>query len=793
MEYGDIAIIGMSGCFPKAENIEQFRFNLEKKRDCVGTIPEKRKKLLGFDGKQYMECGYLEHIEYFDEEFFGISGKEADYMSPEQKIILELAAEAILNAGYSLKEFEGTNCGVFLSSSENEYEGLLSRQTGPTRLGSLRSILSGRVAYQFDLRGPNVMYDTGCSSSLVALHEACVKLMTSEIDYALVGGISISLNIPEIQNGDYDVLGLCSNSFRSKSFDADADGVAIGEGGGCILLKRQAKAMEDKDEILATIHHGAINGDGKRSTSVTMPSVDGQKEVMLSAWKNMNLENLTDIEAHGIGTSIGDSIEANSIIANLEVMGIEHKVRLSSVKSNIGHLGYSAGISSIIKAVLELKNNITYPIVHYQKANPLIAFEKSMLEPVTDAVYWQPDSVRAVGIDSFGLGGTNAHVVLEKYIEKEKREEEELAFPILKISARSEASFHGYVERLRDYIEQEHVDLNSLIYTLNTGRDDYEKRMAFVVRDYEDLLDKLEMMSAYKKAKKYKIVFVMKLEEKQQVKEDVLKKGLPGIGLLDRGISAETDIDYKLAMYQFCTEIGIKPDLVLADSQCSTMIQYAKGKADLNQLKKEIQKPMDGDYTKVLQLIQNLDEKDNYFILDFGSSKQLTTAHFGSHIKIFELNAIQSFYKFLTVYYNNGYQLNWGKLYAGQVYQKVTLPGYCFQKTEHWAQIKPRESQELTSKERLEAVKTEEPTSNQMLESIMKTLQDIWKELFGFGGEIDIDEDFFDLGGNSLLIQKMSILINNQFQIEFDAYEVYENETIEKLSKKIIETMDIQQ
>ena len=824
MKYGNIAIIGMSGRFPKSENLEKFHYNLVNKVDCVGKVPPRRKELLKLGEKEYIECGFLDDIEYFDNEYFGIPGKEADFMSPEQRIILELVAETILNAGYSLQSFKGINCGVFLTSSENEYEGLLSKQTAPTRLGSLRSILSGRVAYQFDLRGPNILYDTGCSSSLVALHEACVKLMVEEIDYALVGGISISLDIPEVKKNEYDALGLCSKSFRSKSFDEDADGVAIGEGGGCILLKRFDIAMRDSDPIIAIIECGAINGDGGRSSSVTMPSVIGQKEVMVSAWKDVDLSKLTDIEAHGIGTSIGDSIEAQSIIENMKEIGINQILRLSSVKSNIGHLGYSAGASSIIKVLLELKYNVTYPIVHFNKGNPLIGFEKSNLRPVTTSIHWNPTAQRAIGIDSFGLGGTNAHIVIEKFIEPKEEDNYKLGMRLFKISARSEASFFAYLEKLKDYINDSEVNLNSLLYTLNVGRDDYDFRRLIVIQDSSDLMEKLDLLSPYKKMKRHKVVFCMKLEANLEMDWTNLKEGLPGIATENTQLSDNTDAEYKLKMYQFCTEIGIKADLVLADIQSKAIINYYNHTIDAEKLYDELDQPINSDYTKVIELLKSFHEDEEYLVLDFGFSKILKNTKLGKNIKVFELASINDFYRFLTIYYNNGNSIDWLKVYGEKHYHKISLPGYCFDKIHHWAEIRVRspessiqersdyqeqggvQIQNTYKNQRVYQEQEEQDQSNQekrnlinsegnknqkefifSTNEIIYSLQEIWKKIFGFDGDIDAEEDFFDLGGNSLLIQKMSIEINNRFHIEFDAYEVYENETIKKLSVKILE------
>ena len=784
MKYNDIAVIGVSGRFPKSENIEEFHYNLYNKIDCVGKMPSHRMELLNLkNSDEYMECGYLEDIEYFDNDFFGIPNKEADYMSPEQRIMLELTAETILSAGYSLKSFRGSNCGVFISSSESEYESLLTKKNAPTRLGSLNSVLSGRIAYQFDLRGPNIFYDTGCSSSLVAVHEACSKLMTGEIDFAIVGGISISLKIPRIQADDYDALGLCSRSFRSRSFDKNADGVAIGEGGGCILLKRLEAARADKDFIWAIIKSGAINSDGGRCSSVTMPSVYGQKEVMLLAWKDIDLSNLTSIEAHGIGTSIGDSIEAQSIIENMNELGIKHKIRLGSVKSNIGHLGYSAGISSIIKALLELKYNITYPIVHFKEGNPLIGFEKTSLMPVKDIVHWDSQIKRSIGIDSFGLGGTNAHIVIEKYIQDIEKEDEVLRGKVLKISAKSETSFYAYIEKIHEFISScDNVNISNLIYTLNIGRDDYQYRRMVKIKSKEDLLEKLELLSPYKKEKEYKVMFCMKMERSQDETKYAKNVG----NTSNDNEKLLYDADFKEKMYRFCKDIGIEVDLVLADNQSKAIINYCEGKIDEGLLRKALLQPINEDYSKVIKFLKETSE--NYLVLNFGNLGLLKNLDVGKNIKIYEIGAIGEFDNFLIAYYNNGKNINWENFYERKKFQKIAVQGYCFDKISHWAnmkQIKEENSTDILD-ESIES-HCKEKSADITIGKITNALQEIWKSIFGFTEEIGCQEDFFELGGNSLLVQNMSKQINDTFKIDFDAYEVYENETIEKLAVKIFE------
>lgn len=244
----NIAVIGISGVYPGAENLEQLHDNLLNRKDSIRKVPPSRRELLGLDPEfEYQEIGFLEEIENFDHGFFHISSKEADNMSPEQRIALEMAVKAVLDAGYSLKEFRGTNCGVFVSSQDNDYYSMLSEKSGLAWIGSLKSMLAGKISYHLDIHGPSMVIDTGCSSGLVCIDDACRRLENGEIDYALVGGITIYLKFG-VKNTDGDLLGIEAGNGRCKPFDATADGIGVGEGGGFLLLKRLSDAEADLDQ-----------------------------------------------------------------------------------------------------------------------------------------------------------------------------------------------------------------------------------------------------------------------------------------------------------------------------------------------------------------------------------------------------------------------------------------------------------------------------------------------------------------------------------------------------------------
>ncbi|WP_294373966.1 condensation domain-containing protein [uncultured Clostridium sp.] len=798
--YSDIAIIGMSGKFPKGETLEQFHKNLLNKTDCISKISDTRRELCGLDKeKEYQQLGYIENIEYFDNEFFNIAKKEAENMSPEQRLCLELAAQTILDAGYSLKSFRGTNCAVIASCTDNEYEQITGQATGLSFIGSLKSMLSGKIAYYLDLHGPNIIIDTGCSSTLVGIHEACMKLITGECDYSLVGGMAINLIIPESEDKSNDALGIGSKNSRCKSFDDDADGTAVGEGGGFVLLKRLEDAKRDNDNIYAVIKGSAINGDGVRCSSATTPSVEGQKEAMIKAWKagNVKPEEFTGIEAHGTGTKIGDPIEVESITESIrEYTDKKSYVTLGSVKSNIGHLGFTAGIASVIKVLLEFNHNVSYPICNFNTPNRLIKFEETPLVPVKETVCWKDDDKRLVGINSFGLSGTNAHIVLEKYNQKLSSGNLDETNRIVKISARSSEAFEKYALQLRKYIKGRD-DINDIVYTMNIGRDDYKYRRILRIKDLEDLYDKLEIVSYARENEKSKIIFLISNEmECESInvtslknKYDIFKRNYECYETVSKENSA---IDYKAALYMLLNNLGIEADYIFADDFGKAMINMVKEKISYEEVADIAckEKVNSINKEKCIEQLEKLSRDNKILVINFGSSS--LDIEDSDRIREFVIRDCKSMDDLIISLYNQGFNIEWNKYYEKSNYKRISIPTYCFDKVKHWLKVEKVHSvkevvKDISKNEEAEFNKVYDEKENLDEKNVKEELVSIWQDVLGYDDEIDYDESFFDLGGNSLLITMLTDDIEEKFNVSIDVAMIYDYSTINEISKLIIE------
>ncbi|MER5385555.1 SDR family NAD(P)-dependent oxidoreductase [Streptomyces sp. NPDC002688] len=424
-----IAVVGIGCRLPGGiHGPEAFWQHLIAGSDAVGPVPHKRWRDFD-DGSADTAAvldhttrwgGYLDGIEGFDADFFGITPREAEVMDPQQRLLLEVGCEALDHAGIAAPALQGTATGVFVGLSALEYGHLttaeLSRVTAWTSTGAAGSIAANRLSYLLDLHGPSMTIDSACSSSLVAVHQACRSLRSGESDTALAAGVNVLLSPAVTVN--FDQADALADNGRCKPFDASADGITRGEGCGVVILKRLPDAERDGDRILAVIRGTAVNSDG-RSAGLMAPNPIAQQTLLGSALHDADVEaaDVDYVEAHGTGTLLGDPIEAGALGA---VLGrgrpAGRPLLIGSVKSNLGHLEGAAGITGLIKTVLSLHHGQLPATLHFQNPNPHIDFTALGLRVVTEPTPWPAGSARPrrAGVSAFGFGGTNAHVVLEQ-------------------------------------------------------------------------------------------------------------------------------------------------------------------------------------------------------------------------------------------------------------------------------------------------------------------------------------------------------------------------------------------
>ena len=505
----DIAIVGMSGRFPGANNLDEFWQNLCNGVETISFFSDEELKASGvspaeFEQPNYVRAGpVLNDIDLFDADFFGYSPLEAKAMDPQQRFLLEGVWEALEQAGYAPSKHPEP-IGVFVGTRMSSYiVGLYANRefSQPQNqllmlLGNDISSLSTRVSYKLNLQGPSYALHTGCSTSLVAVHVACQSLLMGECRLAVAGGVTI--NVPHKIGYHYEAGSMMSPDGHCRSFDAQAGGTVFGSGMGVAVLKRLEDAVADGDTIYAVIKGSATNNDGSFKASFTAPSVEGQTAVIIDALASSGIdpETISYLEAHATATPLGDPIEVrattNAYRASTRKKGF---CRIGTVKSNLGHLDVAAGMAGLLKTTLALKHRLIPPTLNFESPNPEIDFENSPFIVNTELTKWETTGQpRRAGVNSFGFGGTNAHVILEE------APVVELSGPsrpwqLVLLSARTPTALDKATQNLAGWLGQARdVSLADVAYTLQVGRHDFARRRMLVCQTAAEAASALEAM-----------------------------------------------------------------------------------------------------------------------------------------------------------------------------------------------------------------------------------------------------------------------------------------------------------
>ena len=486
-----IAIIGMSGRFAKSDNIKELWCNLSNGVDLVQEATRWNDTELYPHGKKSKIYGsFLEDIDRFDPLFFNISGAEAIYMDPQQRLFLEESWKALEDAGYVGTGISGRNCGVYVGYGGGDYQQLFGNNIRPQAFwGSMGAIVPARIAYYLDIKGPAIAVDTACSSSLVAIHLACQGLWSGETEMAIAGGVSIqctpSLYIVETN------AGMLSPTGRCHTFDEEADGFIPGEGVGAVVLKRLKDALADGDNIHGVIRGTGINQDGT-TNGITAPSAKSQESLECYVYDNFGIapEHIQVVEAHGTGTKLGDPIEYQALTrAFRKYTDKKEYCAIGSIKTNIGHTQMAAGIAGVIKLLLAMKYKKIPPSLHFKQGNSNIRFKDSPFYVNTTLREWEKGAggKRCAAISSFGASGTNAHMIIEEAPVIELQNALKPGYMIA-LSARSNEQLVKQAKQLIDYCETEsQVDCGNMSYTLILGRKHFNHRLACIVQDQQEL------------------------------------------------------------------------------------------------------------------------------------------------------------------------------------------------------------------------------------------------------------------------------------------------------------------
>lgn len=609
----DIAVIGMSGCFPGAENLQAYWENIVNGKVTITHFTREELALKGvsqelLDNPDYVYAnGIIDRGDKFDASFFGITPREADFMDPQHRLFLEVCYEALEDAGYA-KIDEAKNIGVFAGTGMNSYllKSLIQHPDALRNLGEFQTMINNdkdflttRVSYKLNLTGPSFNVQTACSTSLVALHMACQSLLNNECEMALTGGAYV--HNPRGNGYMFKQGGILSPTGFCRPFDSKADGTVLGEGCGAVMLKRLNDAIKDNDNILAVIKATAINNDGANKVGYMAPSIEGQSMVIrkAQALANVTPDSISYIETHGTGTKLGDPIEISALKKAFGTSNKKH-CALGAVKANIGHLDAAAGIAGFIKTVLALRHKQIPPLTNFTGYNSELDIENSPFYAPATLKKWEPgNGLRRAAVSSFGIGGTNAHCILEEWDKSASKTENTNKFHILPLSAKNDWSLKTLQKKYAEFLVLNRPALADTAYTLQYGRTHYKNRSACIIKTIPDTAGQLEkqFISGKLLLENPRVVFMYTGQGSQYV---LMAKGLyeefatfrqlldeantkllkiTGIRLIDTlyGQAPDTSINntsvaqpllfvVQYAITKLLSEFGIKPDALIGHS-----------------------------------------------------------------------------------------------------------------------------------------------------------------------------------------------------------------------------------
>jgi acyl transferase domain-containing protein/acyl carrier protein len=494
-----VAIVGMAGRFPGARNIDEFWKNLLDGVESISFFDDNELRANGVSDRQLRNPNYvraapiIEDIDLFDAGFFGMSTREAQVLDPQFRVFLEVCSTALQHAGID-PERSGRRIGVYAGSRDNDYleDNVLKNASVFQATGYVQAVtsnhtdyLSTRVAYRLGLTGPAISMVTACSTSLVAVHTATRALLGRECEVALAGGVEIAT--PMIVGYKYAEGSMFSPDGHVRTFDAKARGTVFGNGAGAVVLKRLSDALADRDTVFAVIRGSAVNNDGRAKQAFTAPSKTGQIAVIEAAIKDAGVDpaDIGYLEAHGTGTAVGDPIEVAAI--NQVFAGYTERrnyCAISSVKPNIGHLGASAVVASLIKAVHCVRHGMLPPSINFDQPNPQIDFENSALYVDSNPASWKVGNGRRLaGVSAFGVGGTNAHLIIEQAPELGPASPSLRPYQLITLSAGSDQALDTATEQLASYLDEQPGELADAAFTLTFGRPELPVRRFAVAAD----------------------------------------------------------------------------------------------------------------------------------------------------------------------------------------------------------------------------------------------------------------------------------------------------------------------
>lgn len=817
----DIAVIGMAGCFPGADGIEELWKNVLAGVESINRFTPEELKASGVSEEEYSNRdyvnakGYLEGAEYFDADFFQYSQKEANMMDPQNRLLHMVVWNALEDAGYNSFEYPG-KIGLFAGSGSNlswmvKFLGRRNDTVGAFEAMTMndKDFITTKVSYKMNLKGPSINVQTACSTSLVAIHQAVKYLQSKESDIAVAGGVSISY--PRKEGYLWNEGMIYSKDGHCRPFSNDSTGTVSGNGCGVVVLKLLDRAVEDGDHIYAVIKGSAINNDGLEKIGFTAPSIKGEKDVIECALEKASVmpEDIQYVEAHGTGTALGDPIEIEALKQAWKTTKKGY-CAIGSIKANIGHLDAASGVAGFINAVYVLQHKTLPPLINFNKPNERIDMESTPFYITTEPKKIEAETVR-VAVSSFGIGGTNAHMILEE-AKKNMVSDKEKPVNLLVFSAKSKESLEKTSERVADYLgSKKDVNLSDAAWTLQIGRGSFEYRNAIVLseagRSQQQIADKLKS-AAIQKVSEEKQSCILAFSDnskclkigkelyglgeeytvsaiyKKYVDEvfDILtgdevkklRKTLFGLDFADKEQTCLALFTYDYAIMKTLQELGIPFDAITGEGVGRILGMSKEG---VFQLQDGIKQLRQGS---VLDKAVDSESLENSIIISVGTCSKdkaddTVIITLGADVE----NAIAGIYEVIGSLWTLGVYVNWKAFNRKETRARISLPGYVFEKKKFDSDAILNQilsSQDEDGDYNSVKIETQEDVEEQLV--------DIWNEVLGTT-EVHPSDDFFVKGGDSLTAILMSSMIHKRLGTSIAVAEVFSNSTFRKIAEWI--------
>jgi 3-oxoacyl-(acyl-carrier-protein) synthase/aryl carrier-like protein len=787
----DVAIIGVAALLPGAHGLAAVHELLAEGRDAVGRPDPQRLRETGFaDGPGYLPMGYLDRIDRFDHRFFGVPPAEAAWMDPHQRLILQLAHEALENACYAPQALRGSRTAVVLGSSRSDYEDLFDEEDPQQILGVLAASLAARISYRHDFTGPALVVDTACSGSLVAVAHAVALLRGGAAELALAGGISVR-PVPIREAGHVPVRGVESPEGRCRPFDEKATGAVGGEGGGVVVLKPLAAALADGDHVHAVLKGIAVNHNGYRMASMSAPSREAQTEVITAAWRDAGVDPATVgyVECHGSATPLGDVVEVEALRqAFLDARVTTPHCAIGSIKGNIGHLDNAAGIAGLVKVLLSVRRGVRYPTAHFTAPNPLIDFSGPVqVNPAFGP--WETEGPRRAGLSSFGLTGTNVHAVVEEPPPALAPPEPGGTDELVTVSAKSASALARYRDRLAEFAERSGHGTRVLGHAMNRGRDDHPFRIAVVAGEPAGLAAALRSAAVPDEPAGDDPPVVLLFSGDGGVEPDLWRElcaSWPVLG--DEPLPASPGarlVAVQHGLHRLARSLGI-PDTHLVGSGAGNLsVRIARGELSLADglaaaADRAVGPRLDED--RLADAVRGF-VRDGAVLVELGTGGVLSRAmrRLAPGLGCVELVAgtgRRPVLRQLASLYRLGVRLDWDRHYAGAAVPRIEAPAHPLDALRCWCRPPgaPAKTREPVREPPAAAVTPDAGTERRVAA--------LWARALGEDG-LEPGSDYFALGGTSIAAITALRTAERDFGVELTFADLYAHPTVRAFAARV--------